>query len=135
MRIPVSTAAIVLLACSSSMQSADPAADITLTAAPATLAAGDTVILTLENDALEQIGFNLCASSLERQTADAWEPVQTDVVCTMELRTLETGAKADYRAALPAVLSPGRYRYTTSVEAMEAGSRHAVSSTIFTVTP
>ena len=134
MRIPVSIAALVLLACSSSMQSGDTAADITLTAAPATLAAGDSVTLTLENDTLEQIGFNLCSSSLERQTADSWDAVQTDIVCTMELRTLDAGARADYRTALPAALAPGRYRYTTSVEAMQTGSRHAVSSTEFTVT-
>lgn len=134
MRIPASIAALVLSACSSSMQSADPAAEIIFTAAPATVAAGDTITLTLENDALEQIGFNLCASSLERQTADSWEAVQTDLVCTMELRTLDTGAQANYRAALPTALAPGRYRYTTSVEAMQAGSRHAVSSTVFTVT-
>lgn len=127
------SAAMVLLCACTSMQSGSPAADVTLTVTPETASAGDSISLTLANPATEQIGYNLCASSLERQSADSWNAVPTDIVCTMELRTLDPGAQADYRTALPATLAPGRYRYTTTVELMQTGSRHAVTSNAFTV--
>ncbi|MGH7463859.1 MAG: hypothetical protein ACREK1_01710, partial [Longimicrobiales bacterium] len=77
--------------------------------------------------------YNLCTSSLERQTADGWEVVPTDIVCTMELRILEAGQEAGYPAALPTPLSPGQYRYNTSIQLMEANEGHRVTSNAFRV--
>lgn len=133
MRIMLCAATVLLCACSSSIQSG-PAADVTLTATPGTVAAGDSLVLTLDNGTPGQIGYNLCASSLERQTADGWEVVPTDIVCTMELRILEAGQEASYPAALPTPLSPGQYRYNTSVQFMEANEGHRVTSNAFRVT-
>lgn len=115
------------------MQSGNPAADVSLTVSPATAAPGDSSTLTLDNHGTEQIGYNLCASSLERQTADAWVLVDTDIICTMELRTLDAGEQARFRTALPMGLPAGRYRYTTSIEAMRTGGRYAISSSAFTI--
>lgn len=134
MRFILSAAAILLCACSTGMQSGDPAADVHLTVQPTTAAAGDSIVLTLHNGTDGQIGYNLCASSLTRRTADGWTVVPSDVVCTMELRLLEAGRSASYRTTLPRGLSPGEYRYNTSLEVMPANERLAISSSGFTVT-
>lgn len=134
MRFVLSAATIILCACSTGMQSGDPAADVHLTVQPATAAAGDSIVLTLHNGTDGQLGYNLCASSLSRRTADGWTAVPTDVVCTMELRLLEDGQQATYRTTLPRGLSPGEYRYNTAIEAMQTNERHDISSSGFTVT-
>lgn len=133
MRRLTSAAAILLCACTPSMQSGNPVTDVTLTVTPAAAAPGDSITLTLSNTAAERIGYNLCTSSLERQRGESWDVVPADVVCTMELRMLDPGATADYRTALPPTLAPGSYRYTTSSELMQTGSRHTVASDPFTV--
>jgi hypothetical protein len=131
MRIVLSAVTILLSACSPSMQTGDPATDVRLTVEPTPAAAGDSVVLTLHNGTAGQIGYNLCTSSLERQTAGGWEAIPSDVVCTMELRILEAGQEATWRTALPAGLSPGEYRYTTGIEAMPTGGRHVIASSSF----
>lgn len=133
MRTLLSATAILLCACSSSMQTGDPADDVRLSIAPAAAAPGDSVTLTLDNGSGEQIGYNLCASGLQRQTAAAWEAVPTDVVCTMELRTLAAGQQTTWRTTLPATLESGQYRYTTNIEAMETGGRFSITSDSFRV--
>ncbi|HEX2167968.1 MAG TPA: hypothetical protein VHG09_12110 [Longimicrobiales bacterium] len=133
MRILLSAAVILLGACSSAMQSSDPADDVHLTVAPENATPGDSMTLTLRNETTEQIGYNLCTSSLQRQTAGGWATVPSDVVCTMELRTLEPDQEASYRTALPDDLASGQYRYTTSAEAMETGGGYGIMSNTFDV--
>jgi hypothetical protein len=132
MRTLLSSTIVLLFACTTSLQSGD-AADVRLTVEPTPAAAGDSIVLTLDNGTANQIGYNLCTTSLERQTAGGWEVVPSDLVCTMELRTLEPGAEAEYRKALPAGLSAGQYRYRTNVELMPTGGYHAVTSSAFRV--
>jgi hypothetical protein len=127
------SAAILLCACSSSMNSSDPANDVHLSVRPESATPGDSMTLTLRNETAEQIGYNLCTSSLQRQTAGGWEPVPSDVVCTMELRTLEPDQDASYRTALPDDLSSGRYRYSTGIEAMQTGGGYGIMSNSFDV--
>jgi hypothetical protein len=134
MRFMLSAMTILLCACSTGMQSDDPAVDVHFTVRPTTSAAGDSIVLTLHNGTDGQIGYNLCASSLTRRTGDSWMAVPSDVVCTMELRLLEGGQSANYRTAVPRGLSPGEYRYHTSIEVMQTNERHAISSSRFTVT-
>jgi hypothetical protein len=134
MRIILSAATILLCACSTGMQSGDPAADVHLTVQPTTAAAGDSIVLSLHNGTGGQIGYNLCASSLTRRTGDSWTAVPSDVICTMELRLLEGGQSASYRTTLPGGLSPGEYRYNTGIEVMQTNERRAVTSSGFTVT-
>ncbi|HSK20693.1 MAG TPA: immunoglobulin-like domain-containing protein [Longimicrobiales bacterium] len=133
MRTLLSSTIVLMLACSSSIQSGPDAAGISLTAAPTPAMAGDSVTLTLDNSTDGQIGYNLCASSLEQQTASGWEVVPSDVVCTMELRTLEAGSEVEYRTHLPAELAEGQYRYRTNVEIMSTGDYRSVTSNAFRV--
>lgn len=133
MKIPLTAVAVLLCACSSSMQTGDPAGDVTLSVAPERAAPGDSVTLTLDNRSSEQIGYNLCSSGLQQQTAAAWDPVPSDVACTMELRTLEAGGETTYRMALPSTLQEGRYRYVTNIEVMETGGRRGIISGPFRV--
>ena len=90
------------------------------------------VRLTLDNGTQAQIGYNLCASRLQRRDGAEWTPVQTDEVCTMELRTLNPGADATFEKQLPASLPAGEYRYVTNVESPLGSSQTAVASNTFT---
>lgn len=102
----------------------------TLSAAPASAAAGATMTLTLRNGSRSQGGYNLCTSGLE--TA-AGVPVASDRMCTMELRTLAPGTSATYAYEIPARLAGGSYRFVTNVERMNAGARTIVRSNNFEV--
>lgn len=133
MRTLLSSAIVLLLACSSSMQSGSDVAGISLTVAPAPATAGDSITLTLDNGTDGQVGYNLCASSLERQSASGWEVVPSDVACTMELRTLEAGSEVEYRTLLPAGLAEGQYRYRTNVEITSTSAYRSVTSNAFRV--
>lgn len=133
MRTLLTAATVLLCACSSSMQTGDPASDVDLSVTPESATPGDSMTLTLHNGTAEQVGYNLCASSLQRQTAGGWTPVPSDVVCTMELRTLEPGQDASYRTALPDGLEEGRYRFSTTIEAMETGGGYGILSNSFAV--
>ena len=63
----------------------------------------------LRNGSAQPIGYNLCASSLERRSEGTWQPVASQRVCTMELRRLPPGGEARYRIAI-ADLPRGEYR-------------------------
>ena len=79
----------------------------------------DKLELRLRNGGPTAVGYNLCASSLERRSAQAWQPVATQRICTMELRTLKPGEEARYSYPLDD-LPPGEYRATTRVEGLSA---------------
>lgn len=133
MRTLLTATVVLLCACSSSLRTGDPADDVRLSVAPDRAAPGDSVTLTLDNRSTEQVGYNLCSSGLQRQAVDAWEPMPSDVACTMELRTLDAGQQTTYRTGLPADLASGRYRYVANIEAMESGGRYAIASEAFRV--
>lgn len=102
--------------------------DVTLTA---TRGSADTIMITLFNRSSRDVGYNLCASALERRSGSNWVPVPTvpDRVCTMELRMLPPGQRASYRSVYVTPLQPGEYRVTTGVEV--AGGWGAVQSNSF----
>jgi hypothetical protein len=127
------SAIVVLAACTTSAGSGDSASDVTLAVEPGAASAGDSVTLVLANESASVIGYNLCTSSLERQSNGTWQPVPSDRVCTMELRSLETGAQARYPLSLPDGLEAGEYRYRTTVELMATGDRREVESEVFRV--
>lgn len=133
MRIRLSAAALVVLAACSTMQSGSSGDDVMFTVEPTTVAAGDSILLGLDNGTAEQIGYNLCASSLERQTQEGWALLTTEVVCTMELRLLEPGQAGSYPMWLPAGLTPGEYRYRTTIHVMQRNETHQVTSNTFRV--
>lgn len=109
----------------------EPSGEIGFTASPNRVAPGGTLALTLANRSSAQIGYNLCTSGI--QTA-AGAAVQTDRICTMELRTLEPGDSATYAYELPDDLEPGRYRLTTGATRMDSDSQTTVQTGLFEVT-
>jgi hypothetical protein len=99
--------------------------DVTLNA----VRTGQRVMLTLRNGSAVPVLYNLCSSGLQRQAGGAWEPVRTDEVCTMELRTLEPGSSATFEKTLPSDAGSGQFRYVTNVES--EGQRVVVTSNPF----
>ena len=110
--------------------SAEPSGTISLTAAPARTAAGETMTLTLRNGSARQIGYNLCTSRLE--TAGG-RSVPSDRVCTMELRLLGPAQLASYRYELPQRLDAGRYRFTTGIDIPAENAGRVIASNSFEV--
>lgn len=126
--------AITLLgACSPSLRSAAAESDVVLDVEPSAVTPGDSIRLLLRNETAGPIGYNLCTSSLQRRDGDAWRPVPSDRVCTMELRTLAPAEQTGYSLELPGELLPGEYRYTTTVERLDPGIRMGVQSDSFRI--
>lgn len=111
------------------------AAGVRLSVQPEPPAPGDSVTLVLANRSPDPIGYNLCASQLERRAGGEWRPVPEDRVCTMELRALAPGEEARFELAVPPGLEPGEYRYTTRVENLETGEGGSVRVESFRVDP
>jgi hypothetical protein len=100
---------LLISACTMSAVAPD---DISLTA----VRTDRTVRLTLRNQSGSSAGYNLCTSGLQRRTAGSWSALETGDICTMEIRTLRSGASATFDKTLPDDVMSGEYRYTTSVE-------------------
>ncbi len=81
----------------------------------ATQRSANVVLLRLTNGSDSAIGYNLCASSLERQD-ETWTQMPSDIMCTMELRTLSSGATASFEREIREAITPGTYRFRTAVE-------------------
>lgn len=103
----------------------EPTSSVTLSASPESVRAGGTVTLRLANGSRQPVGYNLCTSALQTASGAA---VQSDRICTMELRTVAPGQSATYAYELPSSLAPGSYRFSTSIEWMAAGNRTSVTS-------
>lgn len=85
-------------------------------------------LLTLENHSRTALGYNLCASVLERQTGEGWVTVPPVPVCTRELRALTPGKTDSLVHHRGQPLEPGLYRFTTTIE-RPLGDKPAVLST------
>jgi hypothetical protein len=85
---------------------------VTLTA---TVSQERSLDLSLRNGSAQAIGYNLCASNLERRSGDRWQPVASQRMCTMELRSLAPGGEARYRVSLESV-PPGEYRARARID-------------------
>jgi hypothetical protein len=131
--LPLIALALVVLTACAPRQATDLPQDVVLRAQPTPATAGGSLTLVLENGSGEQVGYNLCASSLDRRVAEEWQPVPSDRVCTMELRILEPGGEADFTLDLPTDLPTGEYRATTDVAWMERGGRVSVSTQPFRI--
>jgi hypothetical protein len=99
-----SAAALLLAACVSSSVTLD-----------ATVSQERALELSLRNGSAQAIGYNLCASGLERRSEGRWQAVPTRRVCTMELRTLPPGGAARYQISLEDV-PPGEYRARARID-------------------
>jgi hypothetical protein len=99
-------------------------------------APGEIATLRLHNIHGDDIGYNLCFSTLERREGASWvrSEVQDERACTAELRLLPPGETAEFDAAtIPARLPPGEYRFRTRVEHMLDGSEVQARSNPFAV--
>lgn len=94
----------------------------------ATVSQGRILELALHNGSAKPIGYNLCASGLQRRSEDEWQAVPSTRVCTMELRALAPGQVARFSAPMEAP-RPGEYRAVTRVD----GGPGEVSSEPFLV--
>jgi hypothetical protein len=99
--------AILMLGCA-----ACASQGVTLTA---TVSQGRSLELALRNGSARAIGYNLCASTLERRSGGRWQPVASQRICTMELRSLAPGGEARYRVSLENV-PPGEYRARARID-------------------
>jgi hypothetical protein len=106
---------------------------VDLQISPSSPAPGEEVTLTLTNSTAGAIGYNLCASALTREVGVEWQPVPSDRVCTMELRTLEPAQLDSFSFDLMSDLPGGVYRFQTNIEDLEAGTRQEVATPIFLV--
>lgn len=133
MRLIAFCSALLLLACNPSMESEASTDPLRLRVDPETAAPGDSVTLVLQNDTSDDVGYNLCNSALQVRSGDAWEPVPSDRVCTMELRMLTPGNEDSFTLQLPTDLAPGEYRFTTSIEVLPSGTTEALESSVLRV--
>ena len=102
--------ALVAIGASACAACASPA--ITLSA---TVSQERSLELRLRNVSAQAIGYNLCASALERRSGAAWQRVASNRICTMELRSLAPGEEARYVIPL-AGLAPGGYRARARID-------------------
>lgn len=139
MRIVAMSTIVLLCACASSPEpSPEPSsADVALEleVEPEEVAAGDSITLELDNESSESVSYNLCSSGLEREAGGAWEDVQSNRVCTRELRILPPGEEARYTLQLPDELSPGTYRVYTGVHLNDTDRSTQLRSESFLVLP
>lgn len=122
----------LLWACASADVPGDPAG-LVLRIDNGRHAAGDPVTLVLTNGSNEAAGYNLCPSVLSRESSGEWIAVPSDRVCTMELRSLEPGAEDRMTLELPADLTPGRYRFETTVFGWETDLQSTLRTEAFEV--
>lgn len=128
-------ALLLATACTTTAQTGAEDGAVTLRVEPAAVSAGDSLKLVLENGLDEAVGYNLCTSGLEWRRGEAWAPIPSDRICTMELRILEPGQQADFAFVMPErpQLPAGEYRAVTGVEHMTSGGRTEVRSDPFRV--
>ncbi len=120
--------ALPLASCRTQDASARPAASVPGVSLAAARA-GDAVRLTLTNRSGGPVGYNLCSSALLGRGEDgAWMPVPTDLICTMEIRTLTGGASDSFAYPIPAGLAAGDYSWRATVEVPAGGTRRDVIS-------
>lgn len=92
-----------------------------------------TVLLTLRNDSARAVGYNLCATMMERRSGSDWTVVPSDIACTLELRTIGPGGSTTFTRRVPATLPAGEYRFVTQVESPLGTRPEAITSNTITV--
>ena len=128
MRKPLAFLALLALACSDPV--APTAKSVTATTDRTVYARPDTVIVTVVNDSDSPLSFPPCGTPIQRRGGDAWEEVTfpNDLeACAAFDQPIPARTTWHPRYGLPADLTPGEYRFGTSV-----GSVFVVSN-VFTV--
>ena len=131
MRAPIWMGVLLLAGCATSSQSGTAERDVRLGVEAA--GAPGAITLVLQNRSRDEVGYNLCPSSLERRSGTDWTPVPTARVCTMELRILPPGSDARYVFELPQGITAGSYRARASVSRGDNGVGYWIESGVFQV--
>lgn len=92
------------------------------------------VLLRLNNQTDETIGYNLCSSELEQRTDQGWQHVaDSTTVCTMIQHGLAPGDSTTYTKTLMQGLPESIYRFRTSVEYRDTGRQEMIVTDAFSV--
>lgn len=96
-------------------------------------AAGANLELTLKNQGLRPLDYNLCKSTLQRQTPDGWEEVALPPAspCVTGTEVLGVNRDGSWRTTLPKDLPAGEYRFLTEV--VVGGGKKEVHSLAFSL--
>ena len=96
---------------------------------------GDTVQMLLVNNTERRVHYNYCFQTfgLQRQIADAWRSVTTDMACLAIDTSVAPGDTVRKSEPVGGRLSPGLYRYSTSVFATDPTKRWTLESPQFVV--
>lgn len=131
-RLTVSAAVLALLFAACRTPDVSPApprtsasvAGVALAATPL----GASVRLTLTNKSNGAVGYNLCSSAMLRRDGSDWTPLPSEVICTMEIRTLSPGASDSFAFPVTPGIEPGDYAWRATVEIPFGGGRRDVIS-------
>jgi hypothetical protein len=98
---------------------------------------GARVSVRLVNRTGRIVRYNLCRSSLERQSTEGdWRQARDTLAdtCTADLRTLGPGQAAEFAFNADTRRQPGEYRVRTTLEGVGDGARLDVVSNRFVLT-
>lgn len=113
----------------------ETAGGVTLSVDAARYTHGDTIELRLVNSGGASVGYNLCSSVRERETATGWETIEPMRMCTAALYPLAPGTTATSREPVDPEWGSGKYRIATTVYVGESHAPHRVATATFQVTP
>jgi hypothetical protein len=87
---------------------------------------GDTVQLVLQNQGIQEVGYNLCVVRIERREDSGWTytpHLGEAEACPLMLHTLRGGAQAHDTLRLPVELRAGEYRIVHDVDTLRTDSQ------------
>jgi hypothetical protein len=127
--------AFILCCACGSTGSQSAASGVALSLSRDAVASGDSITLVLRNTSDAVVGYNLCPSTLNRKAGGEWVPIPSDRVCTMELRSLDSGQEDRFTLQLPDDLEPGQYRFENTIVRFDSDERQLVQTDPFRVIP
>jgi len=95
----------------------------------------DTLEVRLVNGGSGAVGYNLCSSWRERETATGWERIEPFRVCTADLPGLAPGETATWREPVDPYWGEARYRMGTMVWPTGSSAPVTLHTTPFEVGP
>ncbi len=111
----------------------------TFVVARATYSPGDTVVAVLTNGTEQELGCNVCFTSLERRAGTSWVAVAEHVGlpqetgCLADEHILAPGAVEVLRWVIPSGTAAGTYRLWTEVEAPLQSPQQPVYTAAFAI--
>jgi hypothetical protein len=85
-----------------------------------TYKAGGRVGLSIVNTSATRLGINLCLSRVVSEDGKTTGPADQET-CALEPEPIDPGARVDARKTLSTTISPGRWRYETTIRLANGG--------------